>query len=303
MKKIIFISVLFFSLISFGQKLEKITYLDSTNNIVDSVKYNIKRVIYKLENNKYLVEEFKFSNIKESAEEVLEIKNFSKDGISTYYFDNGKIKSKYNYKDGVLNGFYEEFYENGKLKESGFYLENNIAKIENYWSETGVQQVKKGYGTYSFEYSQEEKDVIFSGQVIDGFFEGKWSTQKNKYPYWEETYEKGELIDGTYFESKSINKNYKKISIAPEPPKGMYYFRQSIADKLSNETNVSGQVIIKFYINHEGKITNPIISKNKDKYLKHLIVDILSKERYWSIAYLRGKPYNYYFTLPLTFGN
>ena len=236
MKKIILVAGLFFSLLSFGQKLEKIIYLDSTQNIVDSVKYDIKRVIYKLDNNKYLVEDFKFSKIKESTEEVLEIKYFKKDGVSTYYFDNGKVKSKYNYKNGILNGFYEKFYENGKLKESGFYLENNIKKIQDYWSETGIQKVKKGNGTYSFEYSQEEKDIIFSGKVIDGLFQGKWSTQKNKYPYWEETYEKGELIDGTYFESKKISKNYKKIVIASEPPNGINFFRQSLAEKLSNET-------------------------------------------------------------------
>jgi antitoxin component YwqK of YwqJK toxin-antitoxin module len=303
MKKFILVAGLFFSLLSFGQKIERITYLDSTNNIVDSVKYAIKRVVYKLDNNKYLVEEFKFSNIKESAEEVLEIKNFSKDGISTYYFDNGNIKSKYNYKEGVLNGFYEKFYENGKIKETGFYLEKNIKKIDNYWTVTGLQKVTKGNGTYSFEYSQEENNIVFSGQVIDGLYEGKWTTQKNIYPYWEETYEKGELMEGIYFESKQIIKKYKSVFIMSEPPKGMYYFRQSIAQKLSNESNIKGKVIIKFYINHEGKITNPIISKNKDKYLKHLITDLLSKERNWSVAYLRGKPYNCYFDLPLNFGN
>ena len=303
MKKFILIFSLFFSSITHGQKIEKITYLDSTNNIVDSVKYSIKRVVYKLDNNKYLVEEYKFSNIKESAEEVLEIKNFSKDGISTYYFDNGNIKSKYNYKEGVLNGFYEKFYENGKIKETGFYLEKNIKKIDNYWTVTGLQKVKKGNGTYSFEYSQEENNIVFSGQVIDGLYEGKWTTQKNIYPYWEETYEKGELIEGKYFESKKISKNYKSVFIMAEPPKGMNYFRQSIADKLSSEINVTGEVIIKFYINHEGKITNPIISKNKDKYLKHLITDLLSKERNWSVAYLRGKPYDCYFTLPIKFSN
>ena len=52
----------------------------------------------------------------------LKYKDTYTNGMITYlneYYENGQIKSKYSYKDGNLNGLYVEFFENGQSESFG----------------------------------------------------------------------------------------------------------------------------------------------------------------------------------------
>ena len=46
--------------------------------------------------------------------EAKRIADEAKNGVVETYYENGKLKSRANYKDGERNGLREEWYENGK---------------------------------------------------------------------------------------------------------------------------------------------------------------------------------------------
>ena len=74
--------------------------------------------------------------------------------IKKQYYNNGKLKSEINYKDGAFDGLYREWYENGKLKSEGHYVSAPLLYqdgeykigIHSYWDKNGqlLEQTKYG---------------------------------------------------------------------------------------------------------------------------------------------------------------
>ncbi len=68
------------------------------------------------------------------------------DGLAKWYYENGKVSSEKNYKDGKLNGPLKDYFENGKLEFScmykngvledtlRIYYDNGNLKTESLWS-------------------------------------------------------------------------------------------------------------------------------------------------------------------------
>lgn len=78
-----------------------------------------------------------------------------KNGRWTGYYQNGNVEEIMFYIDGELEGGYESFYKNTKLHRKGLYLQSLKTGIwYSYWSNGG----QMSYGKY-----------------VDGFRQGKWS--------------------------------------------------------------------------------------------------------------------------------
>ena len=55
------------------------------------------------------------------------------DGISKRYYENGKLRFEYNYKDDKRNGISKSYYKNGKLKSEENYKDGELVSIKSYY--------------------------------------------------------------------------------------------------------------------------------------------------------------------------
>ena len=96
-----------------------------------------------------------------------------RNGISNHYYANGVISITSNFKDGLRNGEFTKFYDNGIVKEhsKSFCLERNYQS--EIYSEIGIliykgsvfRNQKNGFG---YQYSPKTGDVIYEGEFVNG---------------------------------------------------------------------------------------------------------------------------------------
>ena len=185
MKKLILL-LLFIPLVSFGQN----RYLESETKGVDGVRVFISNSepVTGLVNK---IHEGKVRSEYMLKEGILQ-------GFTRTYYKNGQIYRDYNMKDGKLNGIAKTYYENGQLKSETNYID-------------GVREGNaKGY----FENGQLEFDVIRKGGELDG--SGKFY------------YENGQLKDE--FNFKIGKKN------------GIFKIYDNSGKLISSETYVNGKL-------------------------------------------------------------
>jgi antitoxin component YwqK of YwqJK toxin-antitoxin module len=115
------------------------------------------------------------------------------DSLYISYYQNGRIKSRGYYINGKANGNWEYFYENGNLKMKGELKDN----------------VSHGYWTYYYE----NGGVNMEGEVIKDHREGQWKFY----------YENGNIkSEGLY--RKSLKNGPWKYYYEDSKPKGSAYF-------------------------------------------------------------------------------
>ena len=312
MKKIIFTAILFFSLLSFGQtSIHKVVFYDSIGRETISKDYFSKQIIkeYDLEKANYEVERYtRIANL-----DILKIRFFVSDkfkliknGVETSFYDTGEIEEIKNYDNGQPIDS-KSWYKNGKAKlEMRYFFDLNEKQynnsIDNYWDTDFVQKVKDGNGEYQFSLNVNENGLIIKGNVIDGKLVGKWNTLPDVYPYFEEYYSKGKLLNGVRKISKSESKYYTEISIQPKPLDGMNEFRRLIGTQIKTKKqkeSIDGTVIAKFIVDDNGKIQNPVIVKSLNEYFDNQLIDVLKKSEKWTPGSFRGMNVKTYFTLPV----
>ena len=108
------------------------------------------------------------------------LKGGKKDGLFTYWNENGQKEVEGTYKDGKEDGLYTEWYENGQKDYEGTYKDGELNGEWTWWYENGQ---KKSEGTY--------KDGKEDGN-------GKWTWwYENGQKEAEGTFKDGELIEST----------------------------------------------------------------------------------------------------------
>lgn len=311
MKHIVFITSLFFSSISFGQEVKTI-YYDSLGN-KSKIDLGFKKVIYEKIERKFKLTTFQ-KEIKYSEEIISDTTNFTKDMKETLFYDNGKISKKTTYLDYKVIGDVEAYYENGNKKcISYFEKHNNTIKefIKSFWLIDGTQTVINGNGDYQFNisYKEKEPEISIKGKVKNGLLEGKWNTNENIYPYFEENYSNGELLNGTRKNTSNDSIHYTETKKAAHPIDELNSFRQNIARKISNNiskyTNkaLDFKMLIGFIVDTNGKISNIEVLKNTslDKEIDSIVIKILEEHNEWTPAENRGEKIESKYKLPLIF--
>ena len=140
MKRFITVIILLISVNNFGQVIET-SFYDADDQLVDSInaiRYTKKIVHDSLGINK-TVEEYKINgklkeltNYSKVTGPESRFKKFNRNGLSTHYYDNGKLTSVINFKNDELHGNVETYFENGKLRRSDIYEEDNFVSGQCY---------------------------------------------------------------------------------------------------------------------------------------------------------------------------
>src|SRR5882762_1015674 len=154
-------------------------------------------------------------------------------------------------KDGFPNGIVEQYYQNGRNKETKEYLSANQKKLRsrldfllvNAWDSIGNQTVKNYEGYF--------KGKLEEGKVKNGLHDSIWTTYNG---YGErviiEKYNQGDFLEGErYIKGKTIR--YTQFEVPASPIGGLEAFYKNIARILrypadARRGRIQGKVFVKF---------------------------------------------------------
>ncbi|MCB9033119.1 MAG: hypothetical protein H6553_04720 [Chitinophagales bacterium] len=91
--------------------------------------------------------------------------------LNTYDIDDNLISSSFQYHT-CLCGFYESFYDDGKKKVSGAYLQNTTGNWEN-MKERGLCNIKTGIWTYYLPNGNIERQEEYQNGVMVNLIKGE----------------------------------------------------------------------------------------------------------------------------------
>jgi TonB family protein len=232
-------------------------------------------------------------------------------GQFTYYFRNGKIKSKGINKDGNPVGIVTSYYENGLTQAVQLFEQASfIPSLVNYYDSSGRQLIKDGNGycaCYFDSYLVDGGDILEKGKLNSGKRDSLWTGyRKNSSMYYKEQYQNGKLIAGISYDSLGNQYNYDVIEKAAEPKKGMMGFYQHVARTLrypasARRYGIEGKVFVEFVVNEDGSISDVKSIKGIGYGCDEEAVKAIQSSLHWLPGIQRGQVVKQRMVLPITF--
>lgn len=208
--------------------------------------------------------------------------NHKKQQVSKIDADYFKIKTTQIKKEP----FYEMTYLlNGELKFETIYENNKKRKIIKHsaWYDSGKPYLE-------INYIKGKKDGEFLTRWENGIIRRK------------DFYKKDKLINGNCWNEKGDVIPYFQYEKQPEFPGGSNAFMNYLKNNISNENISNSEVVIKFFINCIGEISDTeIIKKSNNLKLDTSIVITIMNMPKWKPAEQDGKTVGVWRTLPLRF--
>lgn len=237
--------------------------------------------------------------------------------FATDYYADGSVQMKGNYSYNLMNGifyfFYRErsydaigmmsddrkigkwqyFYRDGQLKSEVMFHRNKRSEVLHFWNKNGVQTVKDGNG---FCNNFNEKDSIYeTGQYLNHYKHGTWNGYyADSSPYYVETYEDGELMEG-----KSVSKSgkhffYSRIYEEPLPRIGWEnyyrYIDSSMSKNLINLPNtIYGNSSLRLFIDTSGTIKEIVPVRIIGYGIEHQIMELVNENPNFTAGKFRGQ--------------
>jgi len=113
---------------------------------------------------------------------VINLVNGKRDGITTVWHPNGKLKSIHNYSMGIENGDFSIFYENGNKEQTGIAGPNDSRQ----WTDWNISGYKESF--YNFKYK--DKPPISSKH---------WDSEGRRDREWVDRYDNGTMFKRKYY--------------------------------------------------------------------------------------------------------
>lgn len=243
------------------------------------------------------------------------------------YYDNIECKKK--------EGFFKTYYENGKVKDSGQYLQDKEEGQYCGWYETGepmyILHYKHGIlvdtsagwfkngqknmlataeknGTVTFKEYREDGKTRTSGHFVGGKKEGIWIyTDSNQIVSQKVRYEADSAMIVTNYSEKGIEENgIKVIERGPQFPGGLKGWRRFLERNLQypeipQRKGIQGVIRISLIVNKEGNVTDYKVLGHPDKDLAQEALRIMSISPKWIPAVQHNRKVTYRFMQTVTF--
>lgn len=255
------------------------------------------------------------------------------DSVKTFYVSTNTIRSRSFYEDGIQEGPYKFYHENGRLKEEGvssgvlkigtvkywtdqgiiqkelFFLDyskrkegKEIYKIVNYWNGT-TQLVKDGQGHCQCYLN--EDGALEEGKVTDGYRDLTWKITSGDTLTAVEIYKEGILKKGeAKYKGKIIvyNEVYTQAIIHGGYNALVKFLAKNIKyPSRARDSRVSGKVYVKFIVDVNGDISSISILRGADHDLNKEAMRVVGLMDPWIPAQSRGIPVKSTFILPVSF--
>lgn len=243
-------------------------FLNENGIVTNLSNAKFYRVLTLLENSSYkncIVNDYSLNNI-------LVFKGKLKDGMlndSAYFFyENGTLKEKGLYQNGLRIGKWIYYYDNNQKKKTLNIQDGKIQILELY-SKKGKQLVNNGDGKYkddclmNFEHPE---FVSVKGDVLDGNMDGKW-----KMDYYKSYMD---IVNARYELLYNVQENYKGGNLIKgyhsiEEKRISYYFPYTLTNTDKNH-NVPFINILDYNVHEHIDLFKTRIEIDEETYKKNL---------------------------------
>jgi TonB family protein len=203
------------------------------------------------------------------------------EGNTILYHENGKVKEEGFFKNENRQGLHKYWYSNGKPHKIGWHEGERIEKYHQYWSVNGEELLKNGNGTIT-EFSETNGNIYY--------FDVRDSVSIGSYSY-------NEAVGDTI---------YFFVEKLPEYNGGREKMYRGISANLKYpasavRANIEGTVYISFVVDEQGhtiahQLIKGISSDCDEEALR--VVKLLND---WNPGMHRGKPVKVKFILPIKY--
>ena len=205
---LIIINIVFYSNLSFGQKI----FFDSLWHKTSIENATYYRLIDTIESEKYSVHDFFMNGLTQMNGEFSSIDKEIKHGHFECFYNNGQIKKECSYNKNRLHGEYNKWFEDGKKEISGEY---NLGKRVNLWT-----------------LFNEDGSIYLQGNYSNNKKNGKWSRFFNDGTLKESFNMKNNVFDGYAIAWDSLGNRLGILDLNSKLTKGsisIYYPNGQIA--------------------------------------------------------------------------
>jgi len=250
----------------------------------------------------------------------------SLDGVCMHYYRNGKRKEVSQYKNGQLVGNVVDYYPNGKLyaifKVEGMtygyynsyyrgYLPSADFRYRFYVEELrdsiGKLLVQNGNGHF-IGFDDEFQKITEEGDLKNHKKEGQWKgliADSGKFVC---VFHKDELKSGMSYLNSGHQYNFKQFAVNAVFTDGIDEFYRYIKYHLqypdaAKKRNAAGVVVVEFYVEIDGRVTNVKALQGVVKSLDDEAVRVVSESPLWIPAYRFGIPVRARYTVNVNFNS
>lgn len=186
------------------------------------------------------------------------------DGLNTWYHENGKPSRTCFYKKGTVDGADIYYFDNGQKRIEGTFVQGKLNGEWNSWFRSGAIAAKATYKN--------------DEQVSAEFFNEDGSKNRSR----ELFYQPASFPGGVKALAKYLKENLE-------------YPQKAIKD------NISGQVVVQFVVQKNGRITDVAVYKSVDPLLDKEALRVVKAMPPWEPAYFGGDLTEFYARQPITF--
>ena len=156
--------------------LGELTKLPIVSEAYDIVEERLRQTAFL---NKGLKVTLVDNRVKPKTEETFLYKNGLKDGLYMLFNENGQLLVSENYKENLLNGLFDYFHENGQLHVKGIYKNGNPidGQLEYFFSNGSIKKrenYKDGKLNGPYESFYEDGTIEIKVNYKDGKLNGLW---------------------------------------------------------------------------------------------------------------------------------
>jgi TonB family protein len=249
--------------------------------------------------------------------------NLVLDGTCINYFENGKRKSTAQFKNGRYVGSLTKYYPNGNLYDifkiedlNSYYnrFYNGNLPDPRYGYKLQVMELRDSTGNlltvngtgHVVIFDEDFKKVVEEGNLSNNKKEGEWRGAIADSGKFICTFHRDVLKSGISFMKSGNHYSFKQIETAAVFSDGMDAFPIFIRKNLqypesAKKHNVAGMVIVGFYIETNGTLSDVKIAKGLFKSLDDEALRVVSLSPLWIPASKFGIPIRSYYTVPVNF--
>ncbi len=242
-------------------------YYDAAWEKTDKESAEFYRKAYKNEKELWVVKDYFLKTNVLQMEGVYSDKKFkNKNGIFTYFFDNGEKKSKVNFNDDKKDGIWESWYLNQTLYSRGLYKNGAMEGEWNWYFENGQKSSSEQY---------------LNDSLLSFVF---WDNHGNV----------------------SSTKGITKIETMPKFKGGddelFAYLKENLKyPTIAKENGIAGTVYLKFVVGEKGSVEDVTIVRSPNELLSSEAKRLIQEMPKWTPGYQHNLPVRVYYNIPIKF--
>ena len=226
-------------------------------------------------------------------------------GTQITFYQNGHKMKVASYDNGQPVGDLIGYYPNGKLYYV-MYQRGGRQYYDECRDSTGKILAKNGNGHWVYYFNEKFDNKVLTGDVRNGREEGEWKGRTDDSSTFVSIYKSGSSDNTVNFDN-----NGKKIEHKPaDEPAGFqggpdlfstYVMQTIIYPQPERDNGIQGQVIVSFFIEKDGALTDITVTKGVNDALNKEALRIIRRSPKWLPGTVGGESVRSPYSVPINF--